>query len=131
MITLKIEGSEIGIEESALKDMVLSGLPSWLEEQSSKDIKAKTIFLGVKGLSLMMLSDIRRKAAKAGVLLAPPAEDENPVLKLAEILLNYSAKYIEGQSAHAIYHIDGEKIVITGINTGEEIFEMPKAAIGK
>jgi hypothetical protein len=125
MITLKMEGTEIGIEESAIKDMVMAGLPGWLEEMASKDAKSKTIFLGVKGLAIVMLSDIRRKAAKAGIQMPDPPEDENPVITLANLLLNYSMEFIEGQSARAIYRIDGNRIVIIGIEVGGSVFEVP------
>ena len=123
MITLKMEGTEIGIEESAIKDMVMAGLPGWLEEMAAKDAKSKTIFLGVKGLAIVMLSDIRRKAAKAGIQMPDPPE-ENPVISLASLLLNYSVEFISGQSARAIYRIDGDKIVITGIEVGGAVFEV-------
>jgi hypothetical protein len=124
MITLKMEGTEIGIEESAIKDMVMAGLPGWLEEMAAKDAKSKTIFLGVKGLAIVMLSDIRRKAAKAGIQMPDPPEEENPVISLASLLLNYSVEFISGQSARAIYRIDGDKIVITGIEVGGAVFEV-------
>ena len=124
MITLKMEGAEIGIEESAIKDMVMAGLPGWLEEMAAKDAKSKTIFLGVKGLAIVMLSDIRRKAAKAGIQMPDPPEEENPVISLASLLLNYSVEFISGQSARAIYRIDGDKIVITGIEVGGAVFEV-------
>lgn len=124
MITLKMEGTEIGIEESAIKDMVMAGLPGWLEEMAAKDAKSKTIFLGVKGLAIVMLSDIRRKAAKAGIQMPDPPEEENPVISLASLLLNYSVEFISDQSARAIYRIDGDKIVITGIEVGGAVFEV-------
>ena len=125
MITLKMEGTEIGIEASAIKDMVMTGLPGWLEQMAAKDAKSKTIFLGVKGLSIVMLADIRRKAAKEGIQMPDPPEDENPVITLANLLLNYSMEFIEGQSARAIYRIDGNRIVITGIEVGGSVFEVP------
>lgn len=124
MITLKMEGTEIGIEESAIKDMVMAGLPGWLEEMAAKDTQSKTIFLGVKGLAIVMLTDIRRKAAKAGIQMPDPPDKENPVITLASLLLNYSIEFISGQSARAIYRIDGDKIVITGIEVGGAVFEV-------
>ena len=127
MISLKVEGTEIAIEERVLKDVVMSGLPGWLHSMANKDAKSKTIFLGVKGLALVMLGDIRRKAAKQGLILPEPADDEDPVVTLANMLLNYSVEFIEGQSAKAIYHIDGERIVVTGVEVGGQVYDVEQA----
>ncbi|MDG7045149.1 MAG: hypothetical protein JRN02_07240 [Nitrososphaerota archaeon] len=124
MISLKVEGTEIAIEEKVLKDVVMSGLPGWLVSMANKDMKSKTVYLGVKGVAIMMLGDIRRKAAKQGLILPEPADDEDPVVTLANMLLNYSVEFIEGQSAKAIYHVDGDRIIVTGVEVGGQVYDV-------
>lgn len=102
----------------------MSGLPGWLTSMANKDAKSKTIFLGVKGLAIIMLGDIRRKAAKQGLILTEPADDEDPVVTLANMLMNYSAEFIEGQSAKAIYHVDGDRIIVTGVEVGGQVYDV-------
>lgn len=127
MISLKVEGTEIAIEERVLKDVVMSGLPGWLDGMANKDRMSKTIHLAIKGAALMMLGHIRRMAAKENVVMPEPPENEDPIVTLANMLLNYSVEFIEGQSAKAIYHVEGEKIVITGVEVGGQVYDVQQA----
>lgn len=124
MISLKLEGTEIGLEEHVLKDLVMSGLPDWLHSMANKDAMQKTVYLAIKGAAMLMLGQIRRMAAKQHVMLPEPPDDEDPIITLANMLLNYSVEFIEGQSADAIYHMEGDKIVITGVKIGNDVFDI-------
>ena len=118
MISLKLEGTEIGIEESVLKDVIMEFMPGFVHEMAEKDIKMKTVYLGVKGVSMMMITMIRREAAKNNFQLEIP-EDEDPVISLLRLLMNGATEFVKGQSADAIYHLEGDRVVITGIKLGD------------
>lgn len=118
MIALKLEGTDIGIEETVLRDVIMEFMPSFVHEMAEKDIKMKTVYLGVKGVSMMMLTMIRREAVKNNFKLDIP-EEEDPVISLLRLLLNGATEFIKGQSADAIYHIEGDKIVVTGIKLSD------------
>lgn len=118
MIALKLEGTEIGIEESVLKDVIMEFMPGFVQEMAEKDIKMKTVYLAVKGVSMMMLTMIRREAAKNNFKL-DISEEEDPVISLLRLLMNGATEFIKGQSVDAVYHIEGDKIVVTGIKLSD------------
>lgn len=116
MISLKVEGTEIGIEENALKDLVMAGMPEWIASHAEGDAKSRTLYLAFKGVALMMRSMIRREAAKKNVAL-PYDEEDDPIIGLAKLMLEGAMQFIADQQGEAIYEMmtDRDGVVITGI----------------
>lgn len=126
MISLNIEGTKIALEETALKDLIMGGLPGWIQSHAEGDAKSRLLYQGFKGVAIMMRVMIRRDAAKKGVEL-PYDEEEDPVIGLSQLMLEGAMQFISNQQAEAIYEElpNGEGVIIKGLKIHDEEWIIP------